>query len=450
MTTILYIGISIICLGASIIVMKFVFFPVNLKAAKKYYKEKKIAHAKKILKKIVEKTPGNPEVHYVLARCYLLENNKEMALGEFREVNTIGLFSETFPEIDFRQTYANLLYALNHNDEALRQYIVLTRISPRNPEFFYRAAKLFEERKNINKAIELYNKTINIDATYEEAFIRLGIIYYNIKRKGEAEKVFAKAYSLNQFNSTVSFWLGILAIDKDDYKKAITLLEPALRNPDYKIQALVERGKCFYKMGNYYGAQPELERAVRLAKGGNIELYLDAMYYLGANYDKNKEIDKAIEIWKMIYDLNPNYLDIAVKLQQCNQLRSDDRIKDYITASKSSFIALCKRLVDQLDLNFQNTYELPGGFEISAVQKKSGNLISQANQAVLVWFLRISESITESTIRSFMDRMKAGSFPKGIICSSSTFTGSASQFASSRAVDLITPSQLQKMLSNHE
>ena len=337
--SILYIGISILFLGIAVIIMKFVFFPVNLKAAKRYYREKKLQNAKKILHKLLEKTPGNPEVHFLLARCFLLEKNKEMALVELREVNNIGLFSEYFPEVEFRETFANLLYALNQNDEALRQYIMLTRKKPDNPEYFYRAAKLFEERKNYKRAIELYNKTINIDATYEEAFIRLGIIQYNLKNKVEAEKVFTKAFSLNQFNSTASFWLGMIAKDKDDYKKAVTLFEPALRNPDYKVQALIERGKCFFKMGNYYAAQPELDRATRLAKGGKIEHYLEANYYLAASYEKNKEIENAIELWKVIYNLNPGYLDVASKLEQFHQLRNDDRIKDYITASKSSFYA---------------------------------------------------------------------------------------------------------------
>ena len=180
---------------------------------------------------------------------------------------------------------------------------------------------------------------------------------------------------------------------------------------------------------------------------GKIEHYLEANYYLAASYEKNKEIENAIELWKVIYNLNPGYLDVASKLEQFHQLRSDDRIKDYITASKSSFYALCRRLLEQIGFQFQDFTDLPGGCEISAVDKRTGSLISSSNQTILAWFLRISESITESTVRSFLDRMKDGGFQKGVICSSSTFTSSASQFASSRPIDLINPSQLQKMLA---
>jgi tetratricopeptide (TPR) repeat protein len=428
--------------------MKFVFFPVNLKAAYRYYKEKKIPQAKKIIQKLLEKIPGNPEVHFLHAKCFLLEKNKEMALVEFREVNKIGLFSELFPEIEFREDFANLLYSMGHNEEALQQYVLLTKKKPGNPEYLFRAAKLFEEKKNLRKAVELYNKTIQVDSGYEDAFIRLGMIYYSLKKRIEAEKIFTKAYSLNQFNSSASFWLGIIARDNENYKKAITYMEPALRNPDYKVQALLERGKCMHKLGNYYGAQPELERAVRLTKGGKIEYYLDGLYYLALNHEKNKEIEQAIEYWKAIYNLNPHYLDVASKLQQFHQLRNDDRIKDYITASKSTFYSLCKRLIEHFGMKHEGCNDLPGGCEITAVEKKSGSILPTSKQSVLVWFLRISESITESTVRSFLDRMKAGSFQKGILCSSSTFTNSACQFASSRAIDLITPSQLQKMLSS--
>lgn len=448
MLNVVYIGLSVLFLGFTVVIMKVVFFPVSIKAAMKYYKDKKIIKAKKILQKLLEKMPGNSEVHFLLAKCYLLENNKEMALVELREVNKIGLFSEFFPEVEFRETFANLLYTMNQNDEALRQYILLTQKRPDNPEYYYRAAKLFEERKNLKKAIELYNRTINIDSSYEEAFIRLGIIYYNLLKKKEAETVFAKAYNLNQYNSTASFWLGVIAKDKAEYKKAITYIEPALRNPDYKIQALVERGKCFFMMGNYYAAVPELERAVRLAREANVDLFLDASYTLASTFEKNKESEKAIEHWKAIYEINPGYLDVAARLEQFHQLRNEDRIKDYIIATKTAFFALCRRLLDQLGLHFQNIKEIPGGCEISATQKRTGSLISSSNQAVLVWFLRVSESITESTARSFLDRMKDGKFTRGTICSSTTFTTSASQFASSRPIDLITPSKLKKMLAD--
>jgi tetratricopeptide (TPR) repeat protein len=441
-----YIGVSILFLVFAIVIMKIVFFPVNIKAALRYYKEKKIGKAKKVLQKLLEKTPGSAEVHFVLAKCYFLENNKEMALVELREVNKIGLFSEYFPEVEFRETFANLLYTMNQNDEALRQYLLLTRKTPDNPEYYYRAAKLFEERKNLKKAIELYKNTINIDSSYEDAFIRLGIIYYNLLKKKDAETVFTKAYNLNQYNSTASFWLGIIAKDKADYKNAITYIEPALRNPDYKVQALIERGKCFFMMGNYYAAIPELERAVRLSRGVNTDFFLDASYTLASTFEKNKESDKAIEQWKAIYEINPGYLDVASKLEQFNQLRNEDRIKDYIIATKSAFFALCRRLLDQMELRFQNIKEIPGGCEISATRKRTGSLISSPNQTVLVWFLRVSESITESTARSFLDRIKDGKFVRGIICSSTTFTTSASQFASSRPIDLITPAKLKKML----
>ncbi|MBN2531818.1 MAG: tetratricopeptide repeat protein [Spirochaetales bacterium] len=442
----IYIAISILFLGFTILIMKFVFFPVNIKAALRYYKEKKIIKAKKILQKLLEKMPGSSEVHFLLARCYLLENNKEMALVELKEVDKIGLFSEYFHEVEFRETFANLLYSLSLGDEALRQFIFLTQKNPDNPEYFYRAARLFEERKNLKKAIELYNRTITIDSSYEEAFIRLGEIYYNLLKKKEAEAIFTKAYNLNQYNSTASFWLGIIAKDKGDYKNAITYIEPALRNPDYKIKALIERGKCFFLMGNYYGALPELERAVRLAKGANADLYLDAGYTLASVYENNKESEKAIEQWKAIFEINPGYLDVAAKLEQFHQLRNEDRIKDYITATKGAFFNLCRRLLDQLGLHFQNVKEIPGGCEIAAAQKRTGSLVSSSNQTVLVWFLRVSESITESTARSFLDRMKDGGFQRGILCSSTTFTTSASQFASSRPIDLITPSKLKKML----
>jgi tetratricopeptide (TPR) repeat protein len=451
---IIYIGISIIFLVLAIIIMKFVFFPVNIKAAKKYYEEKKIVSAKKILAKLLGKYPGNAEIHYLLAKCHLIENNKEMALVELSEVNRIGIFTDSFPETEFRETYAHHLYSLNYTDQALHEYFILIQKKPDNINYLFKAARLLEEKKKLRKAAELYQKIITIDNNFEEAYIKLGMIYYYSKNTGEAEKVFTKAYTLNQYNAAASFWLGLIAKERSDYKIALALFEPGLRNPDYKIRALIERGKCYYELGNYYAGIPELERAVRLTKDGNIEYYLDACYYLAAHYDKNKETDKAILLWKTIYSINASYRDVGEKLGQNKPLvqpvfyRSEDRIKDYITAAKTAFNALCLRLLDQLGLKMQNSSEIPGGFEISANEKRSGTILSTPGQSILVWFLRISETITETTVRVFQDKQKAGNYPKGIICSSSGFSSGAVQFASARAIDLISPSELSRMLSN--
>jgi len=64
----------------------------------------------------------------------------------------------------------------------------------------------------------------------------------------------------------------------------------------------------------------------------------------------------------------------------------------------------------------------------------------------LLWFLRVPEMITESTVRSILDEMKKMSVTRGVIFTSSNFSRRAAEFSESRPVELIDKDALQNIL----
>ena len=442
---IIYIVSGIIILGIAITILKIVAFPVNIKAVEHQLQKGKPNRAKKMAQKILKKNPKDYNAHFLYAKCLLVEKNKQMALTELNEVNRIGIFSKFCPEVEFRETYAKLLIAFDKMYKALEQYILLLQNNPRNPLYTFEAAKLFEFHKSYKRAMELYMQTIKLDSKHEEAYLRLGIIFYNKHKYRDAENIFKKVLSIESANSSASYWMGLLAKQRNNYQKAINLFEPALRNPDYKISALIERGECFLKIENIYSAIPQLERAERLAKDGKKEDHLKAQYLLGIAYEKDKKYENALALWKKIYQTNQGYKDVAARLEQYHQLRTEDRIKDYITASRTEFLNLCKALCRAIELESIDFIDISTGFEVTAIEINKKKNTSKLHK--LIWFLRSSEPITESTVRSFQARLKSYNYTNGIIVSSSRFTPQAQQFASSRTIDLISPNKLKTYLN---
>ena len=64
----------------------------------------------------------------------------------------------------------------------------------------------------------------------------------------------------------------------------------------------------------------------------------------------------------------------------------------------------------------------------------------------LMWFLRVPESIGESTIRSVHEKMRKLNVSRGVVINSSTFSRKAIEYAESRPIDLVSKEELQKHL----
>ena len=83
--------------------------------------------------------------------------------------------------------------------------------------------------------------------------------------------------------------------------------------------------------GSYENATIELERAIKLSKDDGSTETLYGRYFLSLCFEKLKNIDRAMEQGEKIYSKKPQFRDVAEKLTQYQEDRTDDRIKDYLT-----------------------------------------------------------------------------------------------------------------------
>ena len=90
--------------------------------------------------------------------------------------------------------------------------------------------------------------------------------------------------------------------------------------------------------------------------------------------------------------------------------------------------------------------ETPNGVDFIAVEGDSEKWLGTKKKPQLLRFLRISESLDESAIRSLLENMKKLAIVRGTIISSSTFTRSAMEFAENRSVELYHKEILQELL----
>lgn len=441
--------VVIIILGLGIGVAAF-FIIRNLVAPKKIarvqdlLKQRKYAAAAKAAKQLLTKEPRNPETHYLLGRAYMLDNKPELALMEFRTVNEIGNF-ESIPEVSFRKEMAQLFSRYNQPDEALKEYLLLIQKSPNDADNYYNAGVLFEQRNKAVKAVNYFRKTIDLKPGYGMAHLHLGSILYRAKKFKDAEGYLEKALRFEPEHYEAYYYLGRIRKEGKDYAGALQAFEWSAKDAAFKIKSLIERGTCYMEMNNLERAVPELTRAINACEDPAVPEWLWGNFFLASCYERLRKIEPAVEHWEAIYKRKPGFQDVAEKLSQYQELRQDDVLKDFLTASNQDFRDMCEKITGAMGLSIQSVAEKSDSCRIIAVESSS-NWRSNKKQPKLLQFVRVAEMIEEELVRDVHEQMRNDNLTRAYVIASSNFSRKAMDFAESRPVELINKDKLQTLL----
>ncbi len=423
--------------------------PKKIAGVAKLVETGKYAQAIKQAKVLITKNPRDSEARYLLGKAYLGDGKSELALMEFKTVNATAIFSNTVPEAEFRKTIAQLYIRYNQPEEALKEYLLLVKLEPFQAEHYYNAATLFEQRDNSEQALQYYRKAVETDPKHASAHAALGLLLFRNKQAPDAKQEIALALKLDPKNTKAYFYQGKLLRDSHDYANALASLEKALRDPDLKQKALIERGCCYLEANSVEKAILEFDRAIKASQDEASSDTLHARYFLAACYEKNRDIDSAIAQWEKIFGKKKNFRDVGEKLTQYQELRSNDFMKEYLTASKEDFFTICKAITnDSLELAVREIKETKFGCALIAVENDAEKWRNVRKQPRLILFYRDPNLIEDSFIRTLQEDMKKQSIIRGIVITSSGFTRPALEFAESRPIELINKDKLEQMLSS--
>jgi tetratricopeptide (TPR) repeat protein len=446
LVTVLFI-LGLVIASVIFFVAKAALAPKKISTLKELVKSGKGSQAIKMAKAILAKDPRNPEAHYFLGLAYLADGKAELALMEFKTVNQIGLFQGLLSEKEFRFQIAALFDRFEQSEEALKEYILLVKLDPGNAENYYRAGFHFEERGKADNALKYYRKTLELDPNHSDAHLKLGMLFLRASRPQEARQELDIALKLKPENYQAWFSMGRLLKESHDLNGALVAFEKAQKDPELKVKALVERGSCFMSQKNYDRAVVELERALKLATSDSEKDVLYARYFLAHCYEKNRMIEKAIGEWEKIYAKKPTFKDVAEKLSAYQDLRIDDRIKDYVTSAKPQFLALCQNLVQTLGFSVQDSTEMPDGMvKIIAIENESEKWRNVKKMPKVLLFYRTSDPIDDVPLREVTEEVRKLGANKCYVVTNTAFTRAAVSFAETRPYELVGKDQLQALL----
>lgn len=428
-------------------VVKSVVSPKKIETLQKLIKQGKISSAIKNAKAIIQKDPQNYLAHYYLGKAYLKDNKSELALMELKYVDQHAVFDANLSELEFRQEIAPLYTKFNQPDEALKQYLLLTKLNPRDAENFYNVARIYEAKGKSDAALGFYDKTIKLNKRHVKAHAAMGLLLFRAKQLQEAKKEIDLAISLSPETFSSYYYLGKILKENKDFPGAVKAFEKAQRDSEFRQKALVECGTCYMAGNSIDNAINCFERAISSVKDSEKQETIYARYFLASCYEKTRKIEKAIEQWELIYAKNHSFRDVAAKLSEYKDLQANDSLKEYLTSSEENFVQICKNAcIAGIKLEPQQITMQKWGCQILATEAKDADWRSIRKQAFLIKFFRETDPLEDFIVRKTLDEIKSQNCSKAFICSSSGFTRSAIAAAENRPCELVNKESLEKLL----
>ena len=301
-----------------------IILPRRAAAVSNYLNKSKNLQAVRAAKTAVEKDPKSAEAHFLLGKAFLADKREEQALREYKSASRLGIEGMNIPETEFRETIAVLYARFHEEEEALKEYVLLIKRHPENPNYYYHAGKLFSGRGRHDLAEQYLRKAVSLNPKEGRYRFELGMHYYLSKKIKEAGTEFEAALKLNPSDGQAQLYMGKIFKDSKDYAGAIPHLEKAARDQDYKLRALVELGGCYMSLKMLDKAIPELERAVNIITREAEPDSLYARYFLAMCYEKTREFAKAVTQWEKIYAQKKSFRDVGEKLTQYIEYRQEN------------------------------------------------------------------------------------------------------------------------------
>ncbi len=127
-------------------------------------------------------------------------------------------------------------------------YTIETKLSRyRHPKSFYHLGLLFLKRNLYPEAIRQFEKAIQFDKRYLEAYMGLGVSYLKSRQFDEALRTFQNTLNFNERYPDLLNFFGLAYLFKGDYERSMSLFKEAIQlNPNY-IECQFNFGVALYK-----------------------------------------------------------------------------------------------------------------------------------------------------------------------------------------------------------
>jgi tetratricopeptide (TPR) repeat protein len=183
----------------------------------------------------------------------------------------------------------------------------------------------FHNQGETLKAIQAYQKVIQLDPTYIEAYNNLGIIYQEINDFDRALGVFQRSIEINPQYEKGHNNLGILLYHNGRYEQAIEAFQKALAINPNNIESHINLGILYKQQGQPDKAIASYQKALDINP-----LRGETHYNIGLLYEQLEKVELAIDHYQKFIQLSSGShpglaLKVHERLDYLSRVRANQR-----------------------------------------------------------------------------------------------------------------------------
>jgi tetratricopeptide (TPR) repeat protein len=177
---------------------------LNMNLVQAYAGEQKFDNALAICNTMLNKDPDQPAV--LMMKSDLLEQKND-SVGSLKALEQAYQFAPFNEDLCYSLAFK---YAQNKSPKALTLCDSLLRYdtAERKGEPFYFKGVYYANMNNIPQALSYFDKAIEYDYTFLDAYMEKGKIFYDKKKFDEAAKIFELALRVSATYADAYYWLG--------------------------------------------------------------------------------------------------------------------------------------------------------------------------------------------------------------------------------------------------
>ena len=281
--------------------------------AKHFIKQEDLQSAALIYAAILEQSPDNRVALEAFA-AIMLEPSKEPWQAPVKEAPT--------------QTQLDQLvtcYQQGQVEEASRQVETLRQQYPDTPVLHLIMGRIAFDRRELTLAIESYQKAIDLDPLYAEAYNDLGVIFQQIGKHKASEEALSRAVAIrpdyaSAYNNLGNAFKALERLDDaiDSYQKAIDA------DPNY-VEAHTNLGLLLKHTARYEESIASFSRAIVLEPDDTL-----AHNGLGGCYQSLNRFEDALSCFRAVVEIQPNNIDGVTNL--ANTMVQSGLLKEAVEA----------------------------------------------------------------------------------------------------------------------
>jgi len=175
----------------------------------------------------------------------------------------------------------------------------------------FNQAVLYQNQRDITKAIQTYQRVIELDPAYFEAYNNLGLLYQEIGDVDRALHAYQRAIEINPRYEKGLNNLGILFYLKDRYEEALESFQKAITAQPNNIESYLNLGILFKKQGQWNKAMESFQKAIAINPVSG-----ETHYNMALLYEQTNQVELAIDHYKKFIQLSSKTYPVLVSKVQ--------------------------------------------------------------------------------------------------------------------------------------